>query len=116
MKDLLHIPYDTDLKFASFDITNMHTNIPTNELPDIIRNLCTKKNNVNITTQTEIIHLCDIITTHNYFQFNNSYYLQKSGQAMGAPTSSMFAEIHLQFLQNTTIYDILTKYNIVGYF
>ena len=35
---------------------------------------------------------------------------------MGAPTSSIFAEIHLQFLENTTIYDILTKYNIVGYF
>ena len=55
-------------------------------------------NNVNITTQTEIIHLCDIILTHNYFQFNNSYYLQKTGLAMGAPTSSIFAEIYLQFL------------------
>ena len=42
MKAVLDIPYDTDLKFVSFDITNMYTNIPTNELPDIIRNLCIK--------------------------------------------------------------------------
>ena len=32
MKDVLDIPYDSDLKFASFDITNMYTNTPTDEL------------------------------------------------------------------------------------
>ena len=41
MKDLLDIPDDNDLKFASFDITNIYTNITTNELHYIIRNLCT---------------------------------------------------------------------------
>jgi hypothetical protein len=30
--DLKEIPFEEDLKFASFDVANMYTNIPTNEL------------------------------------------------------------------------------------
>jgi phosphate starvation-inducible membrane PsiE len=35
---------------------------------------------------------------------------------MATNTSSIFAGIYLQFLENTTIYDILAKQNIVGCF
>jgi len=35
---------------------------------------------------------------------------------MGAPTSSIFSEIYLQFLENTKIYDILQKTRVEGYF
>ena len=35
---------------------------------------------------------------------------------MGAPTSSVFSEIYLQYIQNTEIYNLLLKYHIVGYF
>ena len=115
MKDLLSNPYNNNLKLASFDITNMYTNIPTDELPVIIQNHCTR-NNINMTTQTEIIHLCDIILNQNYFHFNGSYYLQNTGLAMGAPTSSIFSEIYLQYLENTILYDILIKHIIIGYF
>jgi len=30
INDLLEIPYDPNLKFPSFDITNMYCNVPTN--------------------------------------------------------------------------------------
>jgi hypothetical protein len=36
MNDLKEIPFEEDLKFASFDISYMYTNIPTNELSEII--------------------------------------------------------------------------------
>jgi hypothetical protein len=111
MQDLLDIPYDTDLKFASLDITNMYINIPTNELPLIIRTLCTKYN-INQTTQTKLIQLCDVILNQNYFHFNKSYHLQKTGLAMGAPTSLIFSELYLQFLEHAIIYNILIKNNI----
>jgi hypothetical protein len=35
---------------------------------------------------------------------------------MDAPTSSVFSEIYLQYIQNTEIYDLLLKYHIIGYF
>jgi hypothetical protein len=114
MKDLTDIPYETDLKIASFDITNMYTNIPTNELSDI-KHLCIQ-NNVDLTIQTELKQLFNSILSQNYFQFNNSYYLQELGLAMGAPTSSIFSEIYLQFLENTKIYDILINTESSGIF
>jgi hypothetical protein len=84
MKDLLDIPYNNNLKLASPDITNMYTNIPTNEIPVIIQNICTT-NNINLTKQTEIIHLSNIIMNQNYFQFNKSFYTQKNRISNGRP-------------------------------
>ena len=66
--------------------------------------------------QTELNQMCNTVLAQNYFQFNNSYYVQKTGLAMGAPTSSIFPEIYLQYLENTTIYNIRTKHKIIGYF
>jgi hypothetical protein len=48
--------------------------------------------------------------------FNDKTYIQQSGLAMGAPTSSIFSEIFIQFLENTKIYDILNQSKIIGYF
>jgi hypothetical protein len=35
---------------------------------------------------------------------------------MGAPTSSKFSEIYLQYIENTNPYDTLIKRQIEGYF
>ena len=48
-ENLSDIPYDNNIKLASFDITNMCTNIPTDKLPNIIQNLCSI-NHINPTT------------------------------------------------------------------
>ena len=97
INELMDIPYENNIKLASFDITNMYTNIPTNELPNIILNLC-NNNYINPTTQPEILHLCSKILKQNYFQFQDSFFIQNTGLAMGNPTSSILSEIYLQFL------------------
>ena len=68
MKDRSDIPYDNNIKLASFDIMNMYTNIPTEKLPNIIHNLCSV-NHINPTTQSEIQHLCSLMINQNYFQY-----------------------------------------------
>jgi len=40
IKDLLDIPYNNKLTLASFDISNMYTNIPTKELITVIELTC----------------------------------------------------------------------------
>ena len=35
---------------------------------------------------------------------------------MGFPTSSVFSEIYLQYIENTAVCDIVTHNNITGYF
>jgi hypothetical protein len=43
-------------------------------------------------------------------------YVQHDGLAMGAPTSSILSEFYLKHLENSKIYDLLLKFNIIGYF
>ena len=35
---------------------------------------------------------------------------------MTAPTSSTLSEVYLQYLENTTIYELLIKHKVEGYF
>ena len=51
MEDLHNIPFNNELKVASFDISNMYTNVPTQQLPDIITHLC-KQNIIDHSTET----------------------------------------------------------------
>ena len=113
MNDLMDIPSKNDLKFATFDITNMYTNIPTLELTNIINYLC-KLNDIDSTIQTELKKICDTILMQNYFRFSNLQYSQKQGLAMGSPSSSVLSKIYLQFLENTKICNIVIQHQIIG--
>jgi hypothetical protein len=68
--DLAEIPFDPNIQFASFDITDMYTNIPLDDLINIIESLCTVQQTHDI-VKNEIIQLTILITQQNYFQFLN---------------------------------------------
>ena len=93
----------------------MYTNIPIQELTDIINYLCIH-NNIEPTTRTELQKICNIVLTQNYFRFNNIQSSQTQGLAMGATSSSILSEIYLLFLKNIQIYNILIQHQIIGYF
>jgi hypothetical protein len=114
INDLQGIPYNQNIKLASFDITNMYMNIPTHDLITIINEICQNSYVDNI--RTDIIKLTKIIVNQNYFQFLNDNYVQTEGLAMGAPISAILSEIYMQFLENNAINNILKVHNINGYF
>jgi hypothetical protein len=64
----------------------------------------------------ELLNLINIILEQNYIQFNNHFYKQHDGLAVGAPTLAIFAEIFIQFLEHTVIYEILEKHIIIDYY
>ena len=64
----------------------------------------------------ELINLSKVTLEQNYVHFENNFYSQETGLAMGSPTSSVFSEIYLQYMENTAIFDILVHNNITGYF
>jgi hypothetical protein len=74
------------------------------------------KQNIEHTLKREITSIVKLIIAQNYFKFGEKTYLRKIGLAMGAPTSSILSEIYMQYLENTTIYDILRDFKIEGYF
>ena len=123
INDLCNIPYDHHLRLASFGISNMYTNIPTQELLSIIDTACDnnlvedrlQRDIINL-SKRDIINLSKTIIDQNYFQFEGLTYKQNDGLAMGAPTSFIFSEFYLQHQENSKIYDLLRNHNVVGYF
>ena len=109
------MPYDPDLKLISFDINNMYINIPTGELTNVIKQLC-KHKTLDQKAHRELTRICNLVPSQNYFQYRDNQYIQTNGLAMGAPTSSIFSEIFLQYLENTKNFDILKNHKIIGYF
>jgi hypothetical protein len=115
MNDLKEIPYQQDIQLVSFDIESMYSNIPTNELNQIIRSRCIEHRLEKKLTD-EILSITHTILQQNYFQFQDDWYTQKTGLAMGAPTSSILSEFYLQHIEQSSIYEILTTHNILGFF
>jgi hypothetical protein len=66
--DLNNIKIDPDLKFASFDINNMYSNIPTTELINIIAYAC-DQHNIPQNIKHELISLSDTLLAQNYFRY-----------------------------------------------
>jgi hypothetical protein len=57
-----------------------------------------------------------MILEQNYFQFNDQFFKQNEGLAMGAPMSAILAETFIQHLEHTTIYPILNEHQIIDYY
>jgi len=115
IKDLLDIPYNNKLRLASFDISNMFTNIPTKELITVIELTC-QNNYIDENMTRDLTKLAKTLITQNYFRFENMIYLQPDSLAMGAPSSSTLSEFYLQHVESHKIYSLLLNHKVEGYF
>jgi hypothetical protein len=89
----------------------MYTNIPTKRVTTILNNQKTQPNTIK-----EINNITHTVLSQKFFEFNNDYYKQEAGLAMGAPSSAVLSEIYLQYLEHNDIYKTLIKHKILGYF
>jgi len=112
--DVIDIPYDHNIKFASFDINSMYSNIPTTDLMTTLRKLREVNSVVDRTTQD--MRIAQTLLEQNYFRGRDTIYMQNEGLAMGAPTSFILSEVYLLYMENTTIYELLIKHKVEGYF
>ena len=95
-------------KLVSLDITNMFGNIPRTEL---IESLKRNKynNNLNGLKYADII---EEIIKQNYCQFNNNFYEQTEGLAMGSPLPPILAEIYMNNFENNILNTSRYKQNV----
>jgi hypothetical protein len=103
-----------DTRICSFDIRNIYPNIPTLELTSIIKDMA-NKNNILIELKNEMLMLTELTTKQNYFEINSKFYVQSEGLAMGAPSSAIFSETYLQYIEHNHIIDLLIKHQIILY-
>jgi hypothetical protein len=73
INELIEIPYEQDLKFASLDITNMYTNVPMNELIQIIELMC-DQHEIKEDMKHEGMKKSQKLIKQNYIQFQVTMY------------------------------------------
>jgi predicted GIY-YIG superfamily endonuclease len=95
---------------ASLDITNLYTNVPVTETINILQDNLEKHSNLNECERKELLTLLRLVLKQNYFCFNNEYYLQTEGLAMGSPLSGILAEIFLNDFENKFIWAEANRY------
>jgi hypothetical protein len=93
----------------------MYSNVPTGDLLHIIDLICGQQL-IEEVVKNDLINMAKIVLEQNYFQFENNFYSQKVGLAMGSSTSSILSEMYLQYKECTDISDTLIHNNIIGYF
>jgi hypothetical protein len=76
----------------------MYINIPILHTIRIIGNILKDNPKNNEIIQKEILYITQTIMEPSYFQFNQQYYKQTSGVAMGALTSAILAETYIQHM------------------
>jgi hypothetical protein len=65
------------------------------------------KHGISEKLKHELMKISHIIIKQNYFQFQNTFYIQEEGLTMGALTSLISSEIYLQYIENTVICDTI---------
>jgi hypothetical protein len=94
-------------------ISHLFTNIPNNEVLDLIKVKLQEDAKWDPNIQKEVIERVNVTINKNYFQSNNRYWQQKSGTPMGLPISSTLDEIFLQNLENEFYPNITSTRNIL---
>lgn len=80
---------------VSFDVKNLFTSIPTDELLLKVNELINNSDNLNQTEKNELLALIKTCLNQNYFMFNSKFYKQTDGLPMGSPLSPLMAEIFM---------------------
>ena len=82
---------DSNLHMASLDVDSLFTNISLNETIDIcVDNLYNDNENPPNIPKYDFRNLLNIATKKSFFMFNNKYYKQVDGVAMGSPLGPAF--------------------------
>lgn len=89
-------------RLISFDVVNLFPSVPTNECISLVRNNLFKSNMLT----HHVLDICSLLglaLEQNFFKFNNNFYKQKTGLAMGSNLSPFLAEIFMSNLENNHI-------------
>ena len=94
--------HDATLHMTSFDITSLFTNIPLDETINIcVDKMYQNKRKIKGLLKHQCKKLLTLTTKSSFFMFNNKYYTQIDGVAMGSPLGPTLANIFLYHHETT---------------
>ena len=93
-------------RLMSFDVTNLFTQVPIADAFQVIEKKLSQDHSlldrtaIPIPQQVELTELC---LRSSYFQFQDKYYEQIEGAAMGSPLSPIVTNLYIESLEEETI-------------
>ena len=91
-----------DSILVTFDVESLYTNIPHHGGLEAIEYFLNQRTEQTPSTAC-LQHLTELVLTKNFFLFENSYYLQKSGTAMGSKMAPNYANLYVGLLEEKSI-------------
>ena len=95
--DLKEMKLEKETFIVSLDIVSLYTNVPVSEVIDITTKLVYDNDNFRNMPKEDFRNLLKLATEDSHFIFDNVYYKQIDGLAMGCPLSATLANIFLCF-------------------
>ena len=89
-----------------YDVSALFTSVPIDPALYIIKDLLDKDNTLKERTVMEvsdIIFLLDFCLKNTYFSFQDQFYEQVEGAAMGSPVSSIVANLYMEYLEQKAL-------------
>ena len=87
---------------SSYDVSFLFTLVPVDPSPNIIKDLLEKDHTLKERTVMEIsdiILLLEFCLKNTYFSFQDQFYEQVEGAAMGSPASPIVANLYMEYLE-----------------
>ena len=90
-------------KFISFDVSSLFTNVPLGPTLDFLKRKLSNCDHVFPIDVNCILDLIELCTQNLYFEFNDIFYEQIFGMAMGNPLSPILANLFLEHVESELI-------------
>ena len=91
---------------SSYDVTSLFTLVPIDPTLNIIKDLLEKDEKLNdrtVLSVQNIIELLGFCLHYTYFSFQNKFYEQVEGVAMGSPVSPIVANLHMECFERKAL-------------
>ena len=99
---------------VTYDVSSLYTNIPHHEGIRIIHDLLEHED--TIPSKNYVLKMLNLVLKCNCFKFNEQYFLQINGTAMGTRVAPTYAIIFMNHFEDTYIYPKCKEYNIKYWF
>ena len=93
-------------QLVSFDVTSLFIQVPINEALRVVKEQLNKDQTLSERTSipvSQLVELVELCLRTTYFQFQDNYFEQTDGAAMGSPLSPVIANLFIEDLEQKAI-------------
>ena len=90
----------------SYDVTTLFTSVPIDPSLNIVKDLLEKDDNLSNRTVLSVQNIIELLgfCLHNtYFSFENKFYEQVEGAAMGSPVGPIVANLYMEHFEGEAL-------------